>query len=113
VLELLARLGARLGVADRLGQTPLFVAASENLADTVRLLVRCGARARECVSVGARESVRARECVSVHTPNTYGCTPLYAAAMNGCLEVIQLLHELGADVDAPNNTGDAATDELP
>ena len=110
VLELLARLGARLGVADRLGQTPLFVAASENLADTVRLLVRCGvrARARECVSVGARESVRARECVSVHTPNTYGCTPLYAAAMNGCLEVIHLLHELGADVDAPNNTGDAA-----
>ena len=70
--------------------TPLIIAARNGNLDSVKTLLRY------------KEDIEARGTVKVHDQVIEGCTPLWAAAVSGHLEVVnyKLLIERNADVDA-------------
>ena len=42
---------------------------------------------------------------AVETPMESGFTPVHIAAQHGHVEVVRVLHELGANVETPNENG--------
>jgi ankyrin repeat protein len=86
-LEDLTRKGANPNAGDRLGFTPLHLAAQEWAVDAARFLLDHDA--------------------NVDPTNTYGNTPLFVAVFNsrGRGEMIELLRQHGADPAKANGSG--------
>jgi ankyrin repeat protein len=73
---------------DRLGRTPLHVAANEGSFDDASRLVRAGA--------------------DLNAQDDNGWTPLHFAAQSGALQIASLLLASGADVDRRDSNGNSA-----
>ncbi|MEN8176054.1 MAG: thioredoxin fold domain-containing protein [Pseudomonadota bacterium] len=89
MVSLLLAAGATADVSDRLGRTPLHLAAKE-LTETSRLLIQAGA--------------------DVDSRNAGGITPLMLAAGGDRREIVDLLLAAGARVDLKDYQGDSVVD---
>ena len=88
--KLLIDSGAELNPADKLGRSPLFMAALAGQAECLALMIEAGADLEQVMTI--------------HNP---GATPLYAAALAGSVRCVTMLCDAGADVNAA--TADGAT----
>lgn len=87
-LSYLAERGDNLETAVNEGHTPLYIATAKNHLDTMKVLLRSGAKV-DGVSRFADD-----ESSAIHEQ-----TALFAAALNGNVSAIQLLKAYGADVN--------------
>ncbi len=95
---LLARADIAINTSNEDGDTALMLAADERHTEVARLLL-------------------ARPDIAINTTNKYGATALLLAATKGCLVVVHLLLEAGADTTLKNKEGKtagmlSATDEI-
>lgn len=105
-IETLQRLGD-LATRDRLGRTPVELAAELGHTDIVRLLVARGCAVSNplvAASAGTTAQMRAHlaaDPVAIATRDARGATPLYLALQRDDADVVLLLLDHGANPDAP------------
>ena len=128
IASLLIRSGADTNAENRLGVTPLFLAAQNGNAAMVQKLLAAGANADQvdratgesilmvAIRAGSTDSVRAL-LSSKANPNVaepqLGLTPLMLAAEAGHAEIVRALLERGADIHARTRTGATPAPKLP
>jgi ankyrin repeat protein len=83
VIELLLKRGANVNIVDKDGYTPLMTAALHFKNDAIKVLVASSADVRRADGM-------------------WGNTPLHVAAENGDLDIVKLLLERGARINAQN-----------
>ena len=119
VVQVLIDAGADIEARDNTGYSPLHFACRSGSLDTVKLLVRAGAGVcvtgndgHTCLTIAAwnghTETVRYvlfLPEVEVDHANHKGCTALHWAADNNHTDVLQVLIDAGADIEARDNTG--------
>ncbi len=96
IIEALINYGADPNASDNYGNTPLMQAAMNNHPDIVELLVDYGAK------VNYRGSLR------INNFKILGGSALMAAVAGGNLESVQQLVAMGADLEAPDDSGKTA-----
>jgi len=112
VAELLLQAGAEVNAACFMGFTPLHVAARPGHEEAVQVLLDHGAEAHnihEAAGIGDVEKVRqflAADASLIDHEDITGGMPLHWAAVNGKLEVVRMLIEAGANVNARDNGGE-------
>ena len=84
IFELLIKAGAHLGVVDEIGRTPLHKAV-HTTPEIVELLIKNG--------------------VNVNSRTKQGNTPLHVAMIGGDIEIIRVLLDNGADINAAGEMG--------
>jgi pectate lyase len=104
IVELLLRNGADTDVKNESGQTPLDIALSRNRKDIIELLISKGADVSSvhlAAYIGDLAKVKAfiQEGIDINT-KVRQRTPLHYAAREGRTEIVELLLENGADVNA-------------
>jgi ankyrin repeat protein len=127
IAQLLLRAGADAKAANRLGMTPLFMAATNGNPVTIRLLLEAGASPNQvdttggtvlmaATRTGSAESVRALlergANPNVAEPQLQ-LTALMLASEAGYADVVRALLEKGADVRARSRTGATPAPRLP
>ena len=119
VVQVLIDAGADIEARDNTGYSPLHFACRSGSLDTVKLLVRAGAGVRAgdegftCLIHASRnghtETVRYLVVVEGaqldHVSDDYNHTALHGAADNYQADVVQVLIDAGADIEARDNTG--------
>ena len=122
VVEVLIDAGADIEARDNYSHSPLLVASQRGELRVVQMLVRAGAgvcvtsdEGDTCISLAAvnghTETVRALLCmpeVDVNESDNWSCTPLHRAAFDNYSDVVRLLIDAGADVEATNSSGCAS-----
>jgi ankyrin repeat protein len=104
--ELLVRRGAKVEAFDRLGLTPLHVAAAKGATETAVILLKHRANPnRLTASPSPMPASTKRRTVGLD-----GYSPLHFAAMGSQTNIIQLLLQSGASVNATNSGGRTALD---
>ncbi|KAH8812166.1 ankyrin repeat-containing domain protein [Xylogone sp. PMI_703] len=111
-------MGARIQVADRLGNTALHTAVYHNCVAAVKDLISAGTPVDAtnvhdwtplslAVRYGRTQIVRAliHAGADVNLHCFHGWTPLHIARMHGRVELLQILIEAGADSDGRDNDG--------
>ena len=128
IASLLIRSGADTNASNRLGVTPLFLAAQNGNAVMVQKLLAAGANADQvdratgesilmvAIRAGSTDAVRAL-LSSKANPNVaepqLGLTPLMLAAEAGHTDIVRALLERGADIHARTRTGATPAPKLP
>lgn len=108
--------GARVNVFDEEGSTPLDYARNTHSDRAEEILIKAGGFAfggsppelvRVLVEQGreAVERLLAADPAAVKKTDEVGITPLHEAAGVGCVPVMELLLERGADLEAPDDHG--------
>ncbi|MBN3313755.1 BCL3 protein, partial [Atractosteus spatula] len=116
LVDILLRGGRHLDIFNNLRQTPLHLAVITHQPELVGLLLRGGAdpcvldrhgqtSAHLCCEHGQTDCLRRVLTDSPHTPdlearNYEGLTPLHLAVQSGSCELVKLLLDSGADIDA-------------
>ncbi|KAK9737004.1 Ankyrin repeats (3 copies) [Popillia japonica] len=113
--ELVTRYGRRyVNAEDQLGRTPLHYAASNGNTELVQLLLESGActeckfkcsEARSTRKSGDNYWKWNRLFMALTPPDIWGRTPLHLGAKAGHVEVVRLLIENSADVNAEDSKG--------
>jgi hypothetical protein len=85
ILQYLLEQGANAELACHIGWTPLHFAAAHDKYECAAVLLRHG--------------------VLVDTIDTFRCTAIWQASCRGCLSIVQLLVQAGADIDRACNDG--------
>jgi ankyrin repeat protein len=128
IVSVLIRAGADTNAENRLGVTPLFLAAQNGNAVMVQKLLAAGANADQvdratgesilmvAIRAGSTDSVRAL-LSSKANPNVaepqLRLTPLMLAAEAGNADIVRALLERGADIHARTRTGATPAPKLP
>ena len=120
LVNLLIQAGADVNAVDQFGATPLQFAAETGSVDSVKALINAGANVnfqdqpgdrstyQQVISALLSELVSA--AVDFNLPDQLGNAPLHDAALQGRVDVAQVLIEAGADVNATNNAGKTPLD---
>ena len=117
VVEVLIDAGADVEVKDTAGRSPLLLACRSGALAVVRVLVKAGAgvcvadnEGNTCLALasanGHTETVRTLLCmpeVDVNQSNTRGLTPLHGAVLKNHPDMVQVLIDAGADIEAKDD----------
>ena len=114
-VKLLLSKGANLNGCSQGGETPLLFAAKENHTDLVKFLLKKGANLfaiKETVLHFATQldlvSFLCDQGANIHANDSWGKTPLHAAAKNGQSDTVRFLLERGADINSSDDRGHTA-----
>ena len=77
--------GGKINAKDRIGRSPLYIAAKHGHVEIVKFLVQYGA--------------------NIHAKCNSGRSVLYIAAYSGRVEIVEFLHQYGADINTKHNNG--------
>jgi ankyrin repeat protein len=129
--SLLIRSGADANAENRLGVTPLYLAAVNGNASMIQKLLAAGAKADQvdrgtgesilmvAIRAASTESVRALLSSNANPANPniaepqLRLTPLMLAAESGYVDIVRALLERGADIKAHTRTGATPAPKLP
>jgi len=101
--------GAPVNAANDFGKTALFYAIDANNHDTARMLVQAGANVNQAYKSAKELRPGDDECVYPNLRHTRR-TPLMHAAQHGDIEMIKMLLQAGARLDAADDLGYNALD---
>lgn len=101
--------GAPVNAANDFGKTALFYAIDANNHDTARMLVQAGANVNQAYKSAKELRPGDDECVYPNLRHTRR-TPLMHAAQHGDVEMIKMLLQAGARLDAADDLGYNALD---
>ena len=118
-MQVLIDAGADIEVKDEMGRSPLHYASGVRELGIVKLLIKAGAKVcatdntgGTCLHIvsakGRTETVRylvGLKDVDVNIADDKGYTALHSAVDKGHVDVVQVLIDAGADIDAKNNMG--------
>jgi len=121
MVKLLLGSGADIKARDRFGTTPLCYAVCyvHGKLDFIRFLLNQGAEPDiySSVALGEKEKVEQFLTANPELVNTdknwYGMTPLHVAARYGRLEIVKLLLDRGADINAGDKRGMTGSQQTP
>jgi len=114
MMRLLVAKGADVNAKDGTGLTMLIVAAGERRDDTVRLLLSLGARVDIFSACSLGQADRVREILRADPKAVHAAVgptnslPIHSAAVAGRADIVKLLLQKGADVDATTDGGATA-----
>lgn len=124
IIDLLAKHGACLEIADVRGLTPLHIAVCNNNTEAALLLLEKGVSAKatdesgetplHCIGHDNLELINAllESGADINAKNYSGQTPLHFSVENGFTSVAKHLVRCGADLDIKDNTGESPRDNM-